>query len=137
MRADTFSAFLYLYQAESFSDDTPDEWFEPICDPTYALIVSNEVYLDRFIERTQTLMLELTNLELNDDESSAQQYMTLFYNAAKDVFDGDKSRIRQYFEWLYFLVFERFEGPRWGDFVDIYGVEAFVNRVYERMEQFS
>jgi hypothetical protein len=91
--------------------------------------------LQRFIVTTEELLINLENLELDPDEPVAAQYMTLFYDAAKDVFDHDKTQLRTYFAWLYFVIFQRKEGPRWGEFVQVHGVTNFTEFVRERFRQ--
>jgi hypothetical protein len=91
--------------------------------------------LSRFIVRTDTLLQELEQLELDPAEPVAAQYMTLFYDAAKDVFDHDKTQLRTYFAWLYFVIFQRKEGPRWGEFVQVYGVTNFTAFVRQRFQE--
>ena len=91
--------------------------------------------LSRFIVRTDTLLQELETLELDPDEPVAPQYMTLFYDAAKDVFDHDKTQLRTYFAWLYFVIFQRKEGPRWGEFVQVYGAANFTAFVRQRFQE--
>ena len=121
------ATYLYLRQGEQMPADAEDSWFlEP--DPFSV----DQERLERFIVRTEQLLLELEQLELDPAELAPPQYMTLFYEAAKDVFDQDKSLLRQYFVWLYLIVFQRDEGPRWGEFVQVYGVEEFNRLVRER-----
>ena len=91
--------------------------------------------LPAFIARTDVLLSDLERLELDPAQPASPQYMALFYDAAKAVFDNDATRLRTYFSWLYLVVFQRDEGPRWGDFVEIYGVEEFVSFVRERFEE--
>jgi hypothetical protein len=91
--------------------------------------------LSRFIVRTDALLQELEQLELDPDEPAAPQYMTLFYEAAKDVFDQDKTQLRTYFAWLYFVIFQRKEGPRWGEFVQVYGATNFAAFVRQRFQE--
>lgn len=93
------------------------------------------VYVQRFITETEALLENLVTLEIDPAEPVGPQYMTLFYNAAKETFDHDKSLIRTYFAWLYLVVFQRNEGPRWGDFVEIYGVENFIAHVEQRFSE--
>lgn len=89
----------------------------------------------RFIERTETLLDEIVELELNEDEPVSAQYMTLFYDAAKDVFDHDRRMIRTYFQWLYTVIYHRPEGARWGQIVEIYGAESFREMATTRFGQ--
>lgn len=124
------AAYLYLRMGEQMPENAPDEWFlEP--DP-FAI---DPLYLRRFIAMTEVLLIDLEQLELDENEPAAPQYMTLFYNAAKDVFDNDKTRLRTYFAWLYLVLFQTQDGPRWGDFVAVYGVENFVALARQRFEE--
>lgn len=91
-----------------------------------------ELYLRRFIVETELMLDALSDLELSSDEPASSQYMSLFYDAARTVFDNDRTQLREYFRWLYLVVFQREDGPRWGEFVDIYGVDEFCNLVRTR-----
>jgi hypothetical protein len=88
--------------------------------------------LQRFIDETEVLLDNLLSVEIDSSEPAPAQYMTLFYNAAKETFDHDKTQLRTYFAWLYLVIFYRAEGPRWGEFVEIYGASPFVTLVRER-----
>jgi lysyl-tRNA synthetase class I len=135
------AAYLYLHQHTPMPAQVLDDDGEHDVVADNAAIVAwsegsdtfeiDTVRLARFIERTATLLSELQTLVL-EDTPAAPQYMTLFYNAAKDTFDHDKALLRTYFAWLYTVLFGRAEGPRWGEFVDIYGVEPFVALVETR-----
>jgi lysyl-tRNA synthetase class I len=72
-----------------------------------------------------------TLLELESD-CSTSDYMFEFYEAAKRAFGDSKGSIRQYFRWLYLVVFGYESGPRWGEFVAVYGREEFVRLVNSR-----
>jgi hypothetical protein len=89
----------------------------------------DSVYLGRFIKRTETL---LRAVEDASEGTEPADYMAMFYDAAKDVFDQDKSMIRTYFMWLYLVFMGTREGPRWGDFVVLYGVDDFLSTMRER-----
>lgn len=86
----------------------------------------DEEILRSFIYRTEQLLIEVE--EMPEGTSSAD-YMTLFYDAAKDTFNQDKNMIRTYFQWLYLLTLKELSGPRWGDLVVSFGPENFVTRV--------
>jgi len=121
------AAYLYLHLGEQMPEDAPDEWFlEP--DP-FAVDMDR---LERFILRIDQMLNELQELELDPEQDAAPQYMTLVYDAGKDVFDQDKSQLRTFFRWFYLVVYQREEGPRWGDFIEIYGVDNFDAHVRER-----
>lgn len=142
-RPDTFSAYLYLHLAESIPDAILDQDGKIDVERDNAAIEAwslgedtyqspDRLYIRRFIVQTEILLNDLEELELDSEQPVSQQYMTLFYNAAKVVFDYDKSRLREYFRWLYLVVFQREDGPRWGEFVEVYGVEEFVQLVRRR-----
>lgn len=141
-RPNIFAAYLHLQTGEgmpSFQGDRENP--EDVAADNAAIFVWSQGleqpdplsgYYIRFIERTEQLLSELETLVLVDDEPAASQYMTLFYNAAKDVFDQDKALIRNYFSWLYLVIFEQDSGPRWGEFVEVYGVVDFNATVRRR-----
>lgn len=91
--------------------------------------------LGRFIVFTDEMLLCLEELVLDPAEPAGPQYMTLVYDAAKETFDHDKTQLRTFFRWLYLVVFQFEDGPRWGDFIDVYGVENFVALVRRRFEE--
>lgn len=145
----TLAAYLYLRQAEPM----PNFEYEVLADMTdgeqaalEAERCANEeawfagvdefdvdqARLERFIIRTEQLLVDIESLVLVEGEPIPPQYMTLFYDAAKDVFDHDKSQLRQFFAWLYWVVFQVQQGPRWGDFVQIYGADEFIVHVRNR-----
>jgi len=88
--------------------------------------------LARFVSVTGDLLIALEHVEIDPAEPSPPQYMTLFYDAAKVTFDQDKSQLRTYFMWLYYVLYGRPEGSRWGDMVDVMGVHDFVAMVRAR-----
>jgi lysyl-tRNA synthetase class I len=92
----------------------------------------SRVRLQQFIAQTMLLLTDLEELVIDNAEPAPAQYMTLFYDAAKMTFDQDKSQLRTYFMWLYYVLYGRPEGSRWGDMVDVMGVEAFTAMVRER-----
>lgn len=91
--------------------------------------------LRRFIAMTEVMLIDLEQIELDPDQPAGPQYMTLVYDAAKDTFDHDKTQLRTFFRWLYLVVFQVEDGPRWGDFIDVYGVENFIALVRQRFEE--
>jgi lysyl-tRNA synthetase class I len=91
--------------------------------------------LGRFIVCVEEMLLNLEELVLDPAEPAGAQYMTLVYDAAKETFDHDKTQLRTFFRWLYLVVFQFEDGPRWGDFIEVYGVENFVALVRQRFEE--
>jgi lysyl-tRNA synthetase class I len=89
----------------------------------------DESVLESFIVRTEQLFEDIEQLP---EGSSSEEYMTLFYDAAKDTFNQDKSMIRTYFRWLYLLAIREHSGPRWGDFIIAYGPKNFTSMMREK-----
>jgi len=95
----------------------------------------DRTHLQPFLVQTELLLIDLEQLELDPAEPAGPQYMTLFYDAAKGTFDGDKTRLRTYFLWLYLVLFQKPDGPRWGDFVEIYGRTEFIEFARRRFAE--
>lgn len=135
------AAFLYLQLGQNMPDAILDDEGEIDVELDNAALEAwseglNEFTVDtarlaRFIDCTDKLLSELEALVL-DDTVPSPQYMTLFYDAAKDTFDHDKTQLRTYFLWLYLILFQVQDGPRWGEFVSIYGVDEFCTMARKR-----
>jgi len=88
--------------------------------------------VESFIRETGELLRELN---ISIEEPSSQEYMRACYDAAKRTFGEDKKAIRAYFRWLYLVVFGYENGPRWGEFIHIYGVDEFTRLVLRRFRE--
>lgn len=125
--ANELAGYLYLHLGEQM----PPEAEHPEMDNALieAWATSTDAFsidiadVERFLVDVQQLVIDLM------DEEDSDNYMVHFYDAAKRTFNGDKTKIRTWFTWLYVVMFQRPEGPRWGDFVQIYGVGNFVEQV--------
>jgi lysyl-tRNA synthetase class I len=91
----------------------------------------------KFCNSLQGLLQTLSSLEIDSNESTSPQYMVPFYDAAKAAFDNDRTMIRVYFRMLYVLVLHTENGPRWGEFVDIYGRDQFIALVNQRITELN
>lgn len=132
------AAYLYLHMGELPPDTILDK------NGNVDIVADNEAFenwalspesftinveeVERFLIDLRILLDDLRNEEV------FSEYMTHFYNAAKRTFGGDKSRIRLWFTWLYLIVLRNPSGPRWGDFVEVYGVDNFIELVNNRLE---
>lgn len=138
------AAYLYVKLGEQMPEPVLDEDGE-LLDPELdneivtAWALGKDEYespdlerLRRFIVETENLLTRLVELQLDSEQPASPQYMSEVYEAAKATFDYDKTQLRTYFRWLYLVVFQREDGPRWGEFVDIYGVDEFCNLVRTR-----
>ena len=67
----------------------------------------------------QTLMSKLKAIQ---STRSAEEIQTIFYDVAKEV-GGD---MRAFFSRLYELLLGQKEGPRWGSFVSLYGIDKTI-----------
>ena len=141
----TLAAYLYLHRGEAMpapvldaegeldvaADDAAITAWSQVRDP----FTVDMARLSLFIVRTEGLLINLQQLELDPAQPVSPQYMAVFYDAAKSVFDNDAAQLRTYFSWLYLVLFQRDEGPRWGDFVEILGVDEFVSLTRARFAQ--
>lgn len=117
------SLHLYEPMPENLSNEEFIEWaMRP--EPNEISLVDVRAFLDS----TSILLSEIRNGIFN----SPSEIMYHFYEAAKRTFDDDTSKIRTYFKWLYLIVFQKEDGPRWGEFVWIYGQQKFVDLMNER-----
>ena len=122
VRVNDISAYLYLRLGEQMPEDAPDEWFIG-ADPN--LPKEHDVLV--FINLTGLLLRRL---------GETDDYMAECYDVAKlfstAVYGNEKTGIRHYFRWLYTMVFGYENGPRWGEFISIYGVDEFSDLVVRR-----
>lgn len=119
------SAYLFLHLGEQMPEDAPDDWFLGP-DPVTSFIKD---HIRAFIDSTDRLMHDLQYGTFD----GPSDIMSQFYDAAKRTFDGDKSLIRTYFQWMYIILLQKPDGPRWGEFVSVYGVDSFVEMYYDRL----
>lgn len=135
------SAYLFLNLAEQepiapagLEPEEENEWYRAneswYLQPEPFEIDLNRV--ERFIDQTAILMSDLENLEVDLSEPAPPQYMSLFYDAAKETFDHDKSQLRTYFRWLYLIAYGYENGPRWGEMVSAMGVNDFTSMIRRR-----
>lgn len=130
-RAETVAAALYLRLAEPMPEDAADQWFLGR-DPMLDALDMNRV--GRFVVEVENMMYDLEELVLEEGPASPQ-YMSVVYNAGRRVFDDDSRQLRTFFMWLYAIVFHRAEGPRWGDFIAVYGVSEFNQLLRDRFRE--
>ena len=65
------------------------------------------------------------------DNATELQYM--FYEIGKVHFGPEGADLRLWFKCLYAIFFASDSGPRWGEFVDLYGVDAFLDSLEEKL----
>jgi lysyl-tRNA synthetase class I len=123
------SAFLYMHLSEPMPDaGCTEAEFEQWATGTDDIEqLRNEVLV--FVASTHNL-IEGLRLEYYTAEPD---YMKVFYDVAKETFGEDKRSIFLYFKMLYLVVFEKPTGPRWGDFVKIYGLHNFIEKLTDRL----
>ena len=135
------AGYLYRHLGESMPEPVLDDEGRIDVEADNALIESWAMDSDcvtpsdfdavpRFLEDLQALIIRLPDTEPDN-------YMFEFFEAAKTTFDGDKSRIRTWFAWLYLILLETESGPRWGDFVQVYGLNNFIEKVRVRLFDIS
>lgn len=98
-------------------------------DSTSADARSEEQILE-FVEGLNELVGALQTYEYDTEEV----IQSLFYDQAKATFGESKADIRDFFKMLYMFLFQRTSGPRWGQFVHIFGVDQFVDLCMRKIE---
>ncbi|MCK5285581.1 MAG: lysine--tRNA ligase [Alphaproteobacteria bacterium] len=74
-------------------------------------------------ERERTALEDLyTRLEKIDSNLSAEEYMTEVFSAGK-ANGYDKSELREWFQAIYQVLLGQDQGPRFGSFIELYGVD--------------
>lgn len=106
--------------------DAQNAWFEGTDEYDFDLY-----WIARFIEETEILMGRLVEAGAGHE---GEVYQTLCYDAAKATFDQDKKMIRTYFLWLYYVMYGRPDGSRWGLTIEILGPDKFVSVLRQRFE---
>ena len=126
MRDNEIAARIYLTLGEHPPEDAPDEWFAPRTETVNPVSMSD---VEKFSASLHTL---LDQLESYSSDLDSEEYQTLFYDAAKSAFGENKKEIRNFFRFLYAMLFGTTSGPRWGQFLTAIGKDEFVQLVRER-----
>lgn len=97
-------------------------------DPT----VINTTEISLFVQGLRWLIDQL-NANFTD-ASSDEEIQAVFYEAAKRSFGEEKSSIRNFFRYLYLVLFGTESGPRWSQFVRAMSMQRFLQVLEERTE---
>jgi lysyl-tRNA synthetase class I len=114
--------FFFLQEAEIMPVDAPDEWFLQR-DSSLELVENSDK-----IESGLNYVLDLIH-----EDQTEEEIQTIFYEAGKTFYGEDKVQLRTFFRGLYQIIFRKSDGPRWGQFVKIYGVSDFKDYARDRM----
>lgn len=128
-------SFLYLVESPKLKDDATPEEEEAYYNPKHPNYISNpvvrtELEIQTFISGVERLLNEIKNLTQKDEE----RIQSLFYDVAKTTFGETKEQIREFFKLMYLILFSKDNGPRWGQFVLMFGVDEFVDYANKRFE---
>jgi len=85
---------------------------------------------DLFVNASNALINDLSQLQNNAEELEIQ---TVFYDVGKAYYGEDKKELLAFFRKIYAILFERFEGPRLGKFVILFGLDNFIERFQTRL----
>lgn len=83
-----------------------------------------------FLRQFPMLIEELQSLPEDASETDIQ---TLFYDHAKLAFGEDKKSIRRFFILTYQVMLGTDSGPRFGQFVSLYGRDKFIDSFIDRV----
>lgn len=123
------AAYLYLHLAEQMPPEgTSEAAFERWALSPEPAVVSLDV-CERFLRDLDVLCDKL--------RQNPEDAMTQFYDCAKLTFDGDKKQIRNWFKWLYLILFGYPDGPRWGEYVSVVGVDYFIEQLHTRLRELN
>lgn len=143
------TAFLYLQMAEQPPEEipVPDDDAAPEVWAEYRIAIEeqNQWYAPRgasesvvdseqvknFIIGTGSLLAALQGLQQRG-ELTEENIQFQFYEFAKATFGTEKAEIRQFFLYLYQMMTNTPNGPRWGQFVMIFGLDNFVEKLQDR-----
>lgn len=126
-------SFLYLIESPKLKDDATPEEEEAYYNPKHPNYISNsvvrtELEIQSFIGGINRLVEEIGGLASSDEET----IQSLFYDVAKTTFGESKEQIREFFKLMYLILFSKDNGPRWGQFVLMLGVDEFAKFVNKR-----
>lgn len=130
------AAYFYLHMAERQPVDADDEWFlspEPNQVPDIDRVLQFLHGLDCLVNRLHEL--EAMSLPAGGPEMTEESVQYEFYEAAKATFGTEKHEIREFFILLYQLITETSSGPRWGQFVTMFGLDGFMNLLETRFTE--
>jgi len=123
MMNNNLRTFFFLQEAEIMPVDAPDEWFLQR-DPSLELVENSDK-----IEQGLDYILDLIR-----EDQTEEEIQSIFYEAGKTFYGTDKNQLRMFFRGLYQILFQRPDGPRWGQFVKIYGVAEFKIHARNRIQ---
>lgn len=86
--------------------------------------------VDRFLVGFSWLIEQVR--QMNEDELTDDEIMVPFYDAAKMVYGEERTAIRNFFRYMYILLFRSESGPRWSHFIRAVGSDYFLRLVEER-----
>jgi len=98
----------------------------------YFYLHDEEMTADTVVRFNAGLERIVSFLEGNDT-ATEDEIQTEFYESAKVAFGDDRSSIRAFFRLMYILVLQTNSGPRWGQFVAIFGINEFLLQIRDRL----
>ena len=126
------AAFLFL---QDHADDPLEVNFEDRLTATVRANQNSINETDSYLQQGARLEESITELRLlltNMDES-VTDVQTIFYDVGKKHYGTDKAILREWFRHMYLIMFQKNDGARWGKFVDIVGMDTFL----EMLEKYS
>lgn len=88
-----------------------------------------------FLEGLGGLLVRLQELHDDPDGWTEENIQFEFYEAAKATFGTEKTQIREFFIYAYLLMTRTPNGPRWGQFVIMFGLDHFMEKLHYRFTE--
>lgn len=79
----------------------------------------------KLVTAIEDLIERLSSLDTSS-ETHELDIQTVFYDVGKHHYGTEKSELFYFFKLLYMVYFRQNAGPRWGHFINIYGVDEFI-----------
>ena len=88
-----------------------------------------------YMETAEKLIAAVNEVlnDLPDVGETAEEIQFFMYEVGKKHFGEEKSELNLWFRCIYAIMFESRTGPRLGVFVHLYGKNAFINTLYDKM----
>jgi len=118
-------AFLFL---KDFEDNSFDANFGENFTPGEV-----ESYLEQGVRLSESISELQTLLSVVDEDAEPVDVQTVFYDVGKKYYGTEKEVLREWFRHMYLVMFQKNDGARWGKFVDIVGMDTFL----EMLEKYS
>jgi lysyl-tRNA synthetase class I len=126
------AAFLFLMDQTDWSKDYDEENDPNLIEPVPG---ESERYLAMGVQFDRCLSALRDALVHLPSNATPEEIQFVFYEVAKPIYGEEKADLKEWFRELYLLWGEKETGPRWGIFVQLMGIQNFVDRLSRRWNE--